>query len=291
MLRNGRDVANVDPRQTPAAAVARLMVERDIENMFPKHQVPIGRPALTVSHLGRRGHFDDVSFVLRRGEILGLTGLVGSGAKDVVRCLFGLTRADAGDIHFDDMRQGTVVRSPAEAVGKALALIPEDRRGHGVALGLSVAENMTLASLERISRFGFLRRREEGSRVEGLIKALSVRTSSARATVRTLSGGNQQKVSVAKWLSRESAVYILDEPTVGIDVGSKVEIYDLIGMLVEKGAAILILSTDLPELLGIADRVLVMYRGRIVHEVEPQSTNEAELLAEITGSGEQRDVG
>jgi ribose transport system ATP-binding protein len=291
VLRNGRDVATVDPHRTPAVAIARLMVERDIENMFPKRKVPIGPPALTVSRLGRRGYFDEVSLTLRRGEILGLTGLVGSGAKDVVRCLFGLNHADEGEIRLGDASQGVALRAPAEAVSRGVALIPEDRRGHGVALGLSVAENMTLASLERISRFGFLRRREEGSRVEGLIKALSVRTSSARAPVRTLSGGNQQKVSVAKWLSRDSAIYILDEPTVGIDVGSKVEIYDLIGTLAEKGAAILILSTDLPELLGIADRILVMYRGCIVREVEPQSTTEAGLLSEITGSGELRDVG
>jgi ribose transport system ATP-binding protein len=290
VLRNGRDVATVDPRDTPAAGIARLMVERDIASMFPKRRAPIGLPALTVSALSRRGAFEDVSFTLKRGEILGLTGLVGSGAKEVVRTLFGLSRPDAGEIRLDG-DSGIRLHSPNDAVSRAIALVPEDRRGDGVALGLSVAENITLASLGRISRFGFIRRREETGRVAHFIEALSVRAAGPAAPVRTLSGGNQQKVSVAKWLSRDSAVYILDEPTVGVDVGSKVEIYELIGSLAERGAAILLLSTDLPELLGIADRILVFYRGRIVREVTPSSSTEADLLAEITGSRELQNVG
>jgi ribose transport system ATP-binding protein len=266
------------------------MVERDIANMFPKRRIEPGSPVLTVSGLRRAGAFEDVSFTLRHGEILGLTGLVGSGAKDVVRALFGLDRPDAGEIRLEKSG-GIRLKSPTDAVNRALALVPEDRRGDGVALGLSVTENITLASLGRVSRFGFLRRREERGRVAQLIEALSIRAGSPGAPVRTLSGGNQQKVSVAKWLSRDSSVYILDEPTVGVDVGSKVEIYELIGALAEKGAGVLILSTDLTELLGIADRILVLYRGRIMREVEPASFTEAELLAEIAGSRELRHVG
>ncbi len=177
------------------------------------------------------------------------------------------------------------------AVTRRLALVPEDRCRDGVALDLDVGENMTLASLDRFSRGGVLRRAAERLEVDRLIGRLGVRTPGRRALLRNLSGGNQQKVALAKWLSRQSGLYILDEPTVGVDIGAKVEIYDLIGSLVEQGAGVLVLSSDLDELLGIADRILVMYRGRITRSFDPAVTTPADILAEVTGAGELRHAG
>ena len=289
VLRNGVDVATVDARTTPAAKIASLMIERDIEDMFPKRGVPIGAPILEVERLSAGAKFRDVSLTVRQGEIVGLTGLLGSGAKELVRALFGLERTSGGTVRIEGVAGRP--RSPVSAVARRLALVPEDRRGHGVALGLSVAENSTLASLARFTRLGFLDRGAERAEVDGLIERLAIKTASRSALLRRLSGGNQQKVALAKWLSRQSNLYILDEPTVGVDVGSKVEIYTLIGDLVARGAGILLLSTDLPELVGITDRILVMYRGAIVREFNSADTSPNAVLAEATGSSEVRHVG
>ncbi|PSH65215.1 sugar ABC transporter ATP-binding protein [Phyllobacterium sophorae] len=293
ILRNGKDVSTVDPRTTSAAKIASLMVARDIEEMFPKTAATIGKPALTTNALTKAGKFRNVSLNMREGEIVGLTGLLGSGAKDLVRVLFGLEAADSGEIVIEG--ENGRPRSPAAAVARRLALVPEDRRGDGVALGLSVAENTTLASLKRFTRFGFLQSNREHSEVDRLIEQLAIKTNGRFAPVRTLSGGNQQKVALAKWLSRQSSLYILDEPTVGVDIGSKVEIYNLIGKLAERGAAILVLSSDLPELVGITDRILVLYRGVVTREFISSETTPDAILAEATGaldlrSGEHRNV-
>jgi ribose transport system ATP-binding protein len=288
VLRNGKDVAVVDPRTTPANAIASLMVARDIRDFFPKRRVALGEPILTVEGLSSPGKFRNLSFSVRRGEIVGLTGLLGSGAKEVVRALFGLERAK-GEIKIGGSQAS--VRLPKAAVGAGLAFVPEDRRNNGVGLRLSVLENATLASLGRFSRHGFLRRSAEDAEVDRLVDLMSIRAANRRALVGTLSGGNQQKVALAKWLSRRSNLYILDEPTIGVDVGSKIEIYGLIGDLVERSAGVLILSNDLPELLGLADRILVMYRGEISREFDAASATAAEILAQATGAAELRHVG
>lgn len=282
VLRNGVDVGTVNPREVPAATLVSMMVARDIDEMFPKKVATIGKPILTVEKLCRRGAFTDVSFAVRRGEIVGITGLVGSGVKELIRSLFGLIHVDGGKLAIDG--NPVHLRSPSSAVGRRLALVPENRRKHGVALDLSVRENVTLASLRQYSRFGFLQLASEAHAVDELISRLSVRAPHRNTAVRHLSGGNQQKVALAKWLSHRSSLYILDEPTVGVDIGSKVEIYRLIGELAEQGAGILTLSADLLELLGICDRILVMYRGRIAREFSAAASNSDELLASATGA-------
>jgi ribose transport system ATP-binding protein len=288
VLRNGKDVAVVDPRTTPANAIASLMVARDIKELFPKRRVEFSEPVLTVARLSSPGKFSNLSFSVSRGEIVGLTGLIGSGAKDVVRALFGLEKA-AGEIQISGSQAS--IRSPKAAVDAGLAFVPEDRRGNGVGLRLSVLENATLACLGRFSRRGFMRRSAENAEVDRLVDQLSIRAANRSALVGTLSGGNQQKVALAKWLSRQSRLYILDEPTIGVDVGSKIEIYGLIGDLVERGAGVLILSNDLAELLGLADRILVMYRGEISREFDAASTTAEEILTQATGAAELRNVG
>ena len=282
VMRNGRDVAHVNPRETSIGAITRLMVDRDVKDLFPRHKAERGAPVLSVAGLASPPHFKDVSFELRRGEVLGLTGLLGCGAKELVQALFGLTPA-RGTI----IAGGKAVRlgSPTAAVRRGLALVPEDRRAQGVALDLGVRENITLASLKRVSSFGWLVRARERRRAAGLIDDLQIKTSGLEAPVRTLSGGNQQKVALAKWLARDQDVYILDEPTVGVDVAAKAEIYRLIAQLAERGAGVLMLSADLDELLGACDRVMVMYRGVVVSEHRAAETTAEQLLnAALTGT-------
>jgi ribose transport system ATP-binding protein len=284
VLRNGQSVASLPIAETTATAIAKLMIERDIEDMFPKRNVAFGDDILTVNGLTSTGKYSDISLTLRRGEVLGITGLLGSGAKELIRTLFGLETSTSGRIDV----AGDTVRSvsPLKATGRGIALVPEDRRRHGVALDLSVGENITLSALSSFTRFGFVNRPRERRQADALIHRLEVKTEGRDALVRTLSGGNQQKVAIAKWLSRHSEIYLLDEPTVGVDIGSKVEIYNLIGDLAARGAGVIVLSSDLPELVGITDRILVFFRGRIVRQFLSCETTPDEVLAQSTGSAE-----
>jgi ribose transport system ATP-binding protein len=290
VLRNGVDVASLPIAETSAAAIAGLMIERDIAEMFPKRQIEPGEELLKVENLTAPNRFSDISFTLRRGEILGITGLLGSGAKDLIRTLFGLEQAQSGSITIKG--NADIARNPETAVNRQIALVPEDRRGNGVALDLSVTENITLSSLGRYTNLGFLNRKLERRASDDLIKRLEIKAAGQDALVRTLSGGNQQKVAIAKWLSRRSDIYLLDEPTVGVDIGSKVEIYTLIGELAARGAGIIVLSSDLPELVGITDRILVLFRGRVTREFVSSQITTDEVLAESTGTSERlRHVG
>ncbi|MHC2296077.1 sugar ABC transporter ATP-binding protein [Rhizobium mongolense] len=285
VLRNGRDVATVPVSETTAAEMAELMINREVGELYPKRQSVFGETLLRIEGLSLPEHFSRIDLTLRRGEILGLTGLLGSGAKELMRALFGLEEAAHGFVEVE----GKSVRaaSPAQAARHRIALVPEDRRRHGVALDLSVAENTTLASLGRFTRAGVLNARAEKTEADRLMKRLQIKAAGQDALVRTLSGGNQQKVAIAKWLSRHSEIYLLDEPTVGVDVAAKAEIYSLIAELVERGAGVIVLSSDLPELLGITDRILVLFRGRIVRQFVSKETTVDEVLAEVSGSSEE----
>lgn len=282
VLRNGRDVAQVDPRTTSSAEVARLMVNRDVNELYPKPAVELGTAVLEVRGLTIPGACQGINLTVRRGEVLGLTGLVGSGAKELLQSLFGLVRPSAGSIRLDG--RDRVLKSPRHAVREGIALVPEERRSHGVAPALSVLENLTLTSLQRFSRVGVLKAHAEAAESDRLIDALAIKAAGHGASVRQLSGGNQQKVALGKWLSRASAVYLLDEPSVGVDIAAKVEIYRLIGRLVEQGAAVLVLSADLPELIGITDRIIVLHRGSIAGEFVARQVDSERLLACATGA-------
>ncbi|WP_017904704.1 sugar ABC transporter ATP-binding protein [Pseudomonas asplenii] len=284
VLRNGRDVAVVEPRHTSSAQIARLMVNREVREMYPKAAVTPGEPLLQVRALSLARHYRRIDLQLRRGEIVGLTGLVGSGAKELLKTLFGVIRADSGNIELEGRLLR--LRSPAQAIAAGIALVPEERRSQGVAPLLSVLENLTLAGLRRFSRWGLLSRGREQAESVRLIGELAIKTPGPQAAVSQLSGGNQQKVALGKWLSRRSAVYLLDEPCVGVDVGAKVEIYRLIGRLVREGAAVLVLSSDLPELIGISDRILVLHRGEIAGEFRAGEADSDRLLACATGASQ-----
>jgi len=284
VLRNGQDVATLPLKETSAQEIGALMVARDIEDFYPKRQIELGAAVLKLDMLSAAGKYENVSLSLRKGEILGLTGLLGSGAKDLLRTLFGLETATSGAVEL----HGKTIWSaaPSEAARRRLALVPEDRRRHGVALDLSLTENATLASLGRFVRLGWLDLRAEAKEADSLIERLQIKTPGRDALVRSLSGGNQQKVAIAKWLSRHSEIYLLDEPTVGVDIAAKVEIYTLIGELASRGAAVIVLSSDLPELIGITDRILVMFRGRLTREFITSRTSPDEILSEAAGSSE-----
>ncbi len=297
VLRNGRNVATVDPRRSTVADLASLMVDRDLGDMFPSRTArPAAAPVLEVRSFGRTGAFADISFSLRAGEVLGLTGLVGSGAKDLLNCLFGLDTAERGAM----LLRGRAVRlrSPRDAVRHGIGLVPEDRRRQGVALDASVAENVTLASLGRLVRrlpigrlpigrllIGrlLIDRRLQREAVGRLVARLAIKTPGQDALVGALSGGNQQKVALAKWLGAGARVFLLDEPTVAVDVAAKVEIYRLLAELAAEGAAVLLLSSDLLELRGLCDRILVMHRGRIVRELAGAEASAQELLSVASG--------
>lgn len=282
VMRNGTDVGDLVPRQARIEDIVALMTNRDVNEMYPRRIPSLGAAMLEAEKLTLSGAFADVSFTVHAGEIVGLTGLLGSGHKQLLECLFGLTRPDAGAIRIEGRDRR--IDTPADAVRNEVALIPEDRRAHGVALGLPVDENISLASLPRYSKAGFLSGRAEREGVERLIQDLAILTPDHRTPVRNLSGGNQQKVAVAKWLSCRSKVYLLDEPTVAVDVGAKVEIYNLLNTLAGEGAGILFNSSDLEELVEMCDRIMVIYRGRLTHVFTRGEVDSNSLMTAASGA-------
>jgi rhamnose transport system ATP-binding protein len=281
-LRDGEVVGTRPMNEVTRADLIRMMVGRELSAVFPKRTVPIGDIVLETRGLGcRASGVRGVSLSVRSGEILGLAGLVGAGRTELARVLFGLTPADAGEILL--RRQRVVIDNPARAVELGIVYVPEDRRRHGVILELPVAANATLATLRRIARGGLLDFGREREVAADLVKRLAVKTSSLDAPAGTLSGGNQQKVALARWLAAEPAVLILDEPTQGIDVAAKAEIHRLVGDLAERGIAILMISSELPEILGMSDRIAVMHGGTIVGTLDRAGATQEAILEMALG--------
>jgi rhamnose transport system ATP-binding protein len=222
-----------------------------------------------------------VSFEVRAGEIVGLAGLVGAGRTELARSLFGLTPADAGVIEWGG--RATLIRSPAQAAQMGIAYVPEDRRRHGVILEMTVATNATMAVLGRISNYGWINFRREATLAAEYVQRLSIKTTSLDTPVGDLSGGNQQKVSVARWLATEPTLLILDEPTQGIDVGAKAEIHRLMGELAARGMAILMISSELPEILGMSDRIVVMHGGTVTGILDRAQATQESVMALALG--------
>jgi rhamnose transport system ATP-binding protein len=259
------------------ADLIRLMVGRELSAVFPKRVVPVGDVVLEVRGLGYRASgVRDVGLSVRAGEILGLAGLVGAGRTELARVLFGLTPADAGEIRLRG--RPVSIDRPARAVELGIAYVPEDRRRHGVILDLTVAANATLATLRRISSHGLLDFGRERAVAAEFVRRLGVKTPSLDAPVGNLSGGNQQKVALARWLAADPAVLILDEPTQGIDVGAKAEIHRLMGELAERGIATIMISSELPEVLGMSDRIAVMHGGTIVGTLDRAGATQEAIM-------------
>ena len=262
--------------------IIRMMVGRELKDEFPKETFERGAERLRVGGLTRHGAFSNVSFATHCGEIVALTGLVGAGRTEVARAIFGADRIDGGQIHLDG--KPVTVRSPQDAIRQGIGLLTEDRKGQGLVLGMTVRENTTLANLRSLVKFLFVNRREERSVTERYVRELQIKTPSIEQVVQNLSGGNQQKVVLAKWLFTQSKFLIFDEPTRGIDVGAKVEIYKLMNELVRKGVSILMISSELPEVLGMCDRILVMHEGRLAGELSRKDATQERIMQIATGT-------
>ena len=283
VLKDGRTVAtSLAVADTSTTELIRLMTGRSIEFVFPKRADAAaigsgsGSPVLEVDGLTRPGEFTDVSFSVRAGEIVGLAGLVGSGRSEILETIYGARKKSAGFVSVDGraLRNGSV----SSAVGAGVGLAPEERKSQALLLDQSVARNISLASLRRFARFGFMRRSEEVAAAKGQTESLEVRPDGVQRPVRTLSGGNQQKVVLARWLLRGCRVLLLDEPTRGVDVGARSEIYALVRRLADDGVAVVVVSSEVNEVLGLADRVLVVSEGRVVHEGPAADIDEHRVL-------------
>ncbi|MCE5311119.1 MAG: sugar ABC transporter ATP-binding protein [Acidobacteriales bacterium] len=272
ILRDGERVHTGELASLTTEHIIHYMVGREVTAIYEREALPPGRARLTVEHLSRAPLLKDLSFTLHSGEIVGVAGLVGAGRTELCRALFGLDRIDGGRVLVDGKQAS--VDSPRAAVRAGIALIPEDRQKYGLAMGLSLGCNMSLAGLEKYSGFGFLNHAAEGKAVAEFSSRLRIRADSAKQLAGRLSGGNQQKVVIAKWLLREAGIFLFDEPARGIDVGAKGEVFQLMDELARAGAAILMVSSELPELLQVADRILVMRQGRITAELPGRTTQE-----------------
>jgi rhamnose transport system ATP-binding protein len=280
-LRDGARIAGESLDGMTEDDLVRRMVGRDLDELYPKQAVRPGEVALAVRRLTREGVFTDVSFEVRRGEIVGLAGLVGAGRTEVARAVFGIDRRDAGEVVVDGRKLPNAAPSAAMAAG--LALVPEDRRAQGLVMDMSIERNIGLTGLRTTVRAGLVDRGAERSRSVDWAVRLQVKYARIADAVSTLSGGNQQKVVLAKWLATGPKVLIVDEPTRGIDVGTKAEVHRLLGELAADGVAVLMISSDLPEILGMADRVLVMHEGRLTAEIPRSEATEETVMAAATG--------
>jgi rhamnose transport system ATP-binding protein len=283
VLRDGAYIGTRTTGATTSGELVEMMVGRRIEALFPKIEVAIGAPVLEARNLVAKPMTRGVSLTVCAGEIVGLGGLVGSGRSELAQTLFGITPAESGEILLNGERIS--VRSAAEARAHGIAYVPEDRGTQGLVRPMSVLHNFSLASLHRLTRVGFIDRAAERELAQDAVKQFDVRTSSLNEIAGRLSGGNQQKIVLGKWLANKPRLLILDEPTRGIDVGAKAEIHRLMGELARGGVAILMISSELPEVLGMSDRVLVMREGRIVAEFPRAQATSSAVGAAMMGDG------
>ncbi len=291
VLRDGKYVATGDLAATTTDEIVARMVGRSLEEKFPERtSKPTDEIILAVKGLTRAGVFSDVSFELRRGEILGFAGLMGAGRTEVARAIFGADPYDAGEITLEG--KPLTVRSPRDAINAGVAYLSEDRKSQGLAIRMSVAANMTLTNMRALSnRLGMIDFARQTKATNHFIKLLSIRTPSENQTVKLLSGGNQQKIIIGKWLFRESRLLFFDEPTRGIDVGAKFAIYQIMDELASRGIGVILISSELPEILGMTDRVAVFHQGRITGVLETRNTNQEEIMRYASGYVRTRSEG
>lgn len=276
VMRDGRRVGTLPIAETTEEKIIRMMVGRDV-GLFPKETAEISAPVLEVRHLSGQNGINNISLTVRKGEIVGLAGLIGAGRTELARLICGVDNLITGEVLIEG--KPVRIKSPADAVKHGIGWVPEDRKLHGLILGMDVQENMTMAILQRISNlFGAVRQKEAKKISSHYVEALSIATPGLTQTVRNLSGGNQQKVVLAKWLSTEPKLLIMDEPTRGIDVGAKAEVHALMSRLAKQGIGILMISSEMPEIIGMSDRVMVMCQGRITGEFERGNLNQEEIM-------------
>ena len=287
ILKDGQLVGTKPIKDLSRGELVKMMVGRTLEEVFPVSFNQLGNPVLQVEEISTKTILNQVSFNLREGEILGVAGMVGSGRTELARAIFGADPLTSGTIKIKG--QDVVFKNPADAIRSKISLVPEDRKYHGLFTKLSILNNITLPILSKISRWGFTDKKKENEIVERERQIHSIDMTSGNQEVQYLSGGNQQKVVLSKSLQTIPEVIIMDEPTRGVDVGAKFEIYQLIRQLNKDGIAILMISSELPEILGLSDRILVMREGKIVAELTPNETNE-EMIIEFATTNTQQSV-
>jgi rhamnose transport system ATP-binding protein len=284
-LRDGEKVGEGPISSVTEAQLVRMMVGRPVDQVFPKRDVPIGEVVLSVKDLSNATEYADVSFDLRKGEILGLYGLVGAGRTEAMQGLFGITPVTRGTVALNG--RPLAVQSPADAIAAGISYVPEDRQDQGAILSLGIRENVTLSNLSKYVRGLFLSRAAEQEATRSLGRRLAIKAASWEQQLGELSGGNQQKVVIAKWLATRPKVIVLDEPTKGIDVGSKAAVHDFIGELAQDGLAVVLISSELPEVMGLADRIIVMKEGRIVDEFKRGAWSAEQIVGAATGAAKE----
>ncbi|HAU6289160.1 TPA: sugar ABC transporter ATP-binding protein, partial [Klebsiella oxytoca] len=278
VFRDGTWVGSQPTTEFTRQSLITRMVGRELTQLFPKFNNTIGEEVLTVRNLSRKGVFHDINFSVRRGEILGVAGLVGAGRSEVMESLFGMEKADSGEVLIDGMP--VTIDSPSTAIEKGMALLTEDRKKSGLFLVLSVLENMSIVKMpEYIGKTGFVQHLKMAEDCMEQIRRLNIKTPTMDQIINNLSGGNQQKVLIARWLLAQPKILILDEPTRGIDVGAKAEIYHLISELANRGVAVIMVSSELPEILGMSDRVMVMHEGRITGILDKEDADQETILS------------
>jgi rhamnose transport system ATP-binding protein len=281
VMRDGAVVHDAPIADMTPDQMVRRMVGRELSALYPKQDTQVGDTVLSVHRLTREGVFSDVSFDVRAGEVVALAGLVGAGRSEVARAIFGVDRPDAGHVEVDGERLAP--GRPLAAMRAGIGFVPEDRRQQGLVMDLSIARNATMTRTGKLARFGLIRRAAENELAREWAARLQLRFHRLDDPAGFLSGGNQQKVVLAKWLATEPRLLIVDEPTRGIDVGTKAEVHRLIGELAGSGVGVLMISSELPEVLGVADRVLVMHEGRLVEEIARADADEERVIRAATG--------
>ena len=276
VLRDGSSIATWNTKEATHDMVVKAMVGRELTEQYPKRESKIGETVLELKGLTQEGNFEDISFKLHRGEILGLVGLVGAGRTETMQALFGITKPERGEI----LLKGKKVefKKPADAIANGIAYVTEDRKGEGLVLPMSIAHNITLPSLKELSGRLFIRKKEEGQKVDREVSDLKIKTTTPKLAVKNLSGGNQQKVVLAKWMLKEPDIIIFDEPTRGIDVGAKAEIYKLMNDYVAQGKAIIMISSEMPEAMGMSDRIIVLSNHKMSGELSREEFSQKSIM-------------
>ena len=281
VMKDGMKVSTLNTEETNENDLITMMVGRNTEGMYKIKQVEYGEPVLRVENLCRGKAFQNINFEVRKGEIFGMFGLVGSGRTEIVKCIFGADKKESGTIYING--EQTEIHNPQEAIKKGMAFIPENRKDEGLALGLSIAVNTNMVAIDKVSSYGIINGKKSNEQTTRLVEKLRTKTPSIHQFVKNLSGGNQQKVVISKWLAQESDIFIFDEPTVGVDVGAKQEIYKIFEHLLSQGKSIIVISSYLPEVMGLSNRMLVMYEGRQMGILEKSEFDDENVLKLASG--------
>jgi ribose transport system ATP-binding protein len=282
VLRDGKLVGTKSINEISKSELVRMMVNRELKEHYPRQRTQTGEEVLRVDNISTKGGLKDISFCLHRGEIVGISGLLGSGRTELARAIFGVDRTTSGRIFVKGKLQK--IGSPRAAISQRMGFLTEDRKSQGLVLSLSVKENISLASLDTFSRLGVISFKQEEAEVSSYVQDLRIKTPDLSQKALNLSGGNQQKVVLAKWLCSKAEIFIFDEPTRGIDVGSKVEIYNLMNQLTASGVAIIMISSELPEILGMSDRILIMHQNRISADVPIAEASQEQIMRYALGA-------